>query len=219
MLALATTAVRDKLAAAPRLDDGGLFGTAVFSMATAYHAGDSRAVCRRRPGGRRPAPARLGHSVDAAGADRPVCGAALRHRRHRQTVRADHAGVVVALVALGLPHIAEQPGVLVALTGLRDRVLHAPAAGGVHRARAVVLVVTGGEALYADLGHFGKLPIRIAWYALVMPALVINYFGQGAMLLGDPAAVSNPFYLMAPEWARLPLVFLATAATVIASQA
>ena len=84
---------------------------------------------------------------------------------------------------------------------------------------AVVLVVTGGEALYADLGHFGKLPIRIAWYGLVMPALVINYFGQGAMLLDDPDAMSNPFYLMAPKWAVLPLVVLATAATVIASQA
>jgi KUP system potassium uptake protein len=84
---------------------------------------------------------------------------------------------------------------------------------------AVVLVVTGGEALYADLGHFGKLPIRIAWYGLVMPALVINYFGQGALLLNDPAAVANPFYLMAPKWAGLPLVVLATAATVIASQA
>ena len=84
---------------------------------------------------------------------------------------------------------------------------------------AVVLVVAGGEALYADLGHFGRLPIRIAWYGLVMPALVINYFGQGALLLGDPQAVENPFYLMAPEWSRLPLVILATAATVIASQA
>jgi KUP system potassium uptake protein len=82
-----------------------------------------------------------------------------------------------------------------------------------------VLCVTGAEALYADLGHFGKLPIRIAWYAVVMPALVINYFGQGAMLLANPTAIANPFYLMAPDWARLPLVFLATAATVIASQA
>ena len=79
--------------------------------------------------------------------------------------------------------------------------------------------MTGGEALYADMGHFGKRPIRIAWYGLVMPALVVNYFGQGAMLLQHPEAVENPFYLMAPDWSRLPLVFLATAATVIASQA
>ncbi len=84
---------------------------------------------------------------------------------------------------------------------------------------AVVLVVTGAEALYADLGHFGKKPIRLAWFTVVMPALTLNYFGQGALLLERPEAVSNPFYLMAPGWALFPLVGLATAATVIASQA
>ena len=84
---------------------------------------------------------------------------------------------------------------------------------------AVVLCVTGAEALYADLGHFGKKPIRLAWFSIVMPCLVLNYFGQGALLLANPAAVKNPFYLMAPDWALLPLVGLATAATVIASQA
>ena len=84
---------------------------------------------------------------------------------------------------------------------------------------AVVLCVTGGEALYADMGHFGKKPIRVAWFAVVMPALTLNYFGQGALLLDKPEAVANPFYIMAPEWLLLPLVCLATAATVIASQA
>ncbi len=84
---------------------------------------------------------------------------------------------------------------------------------------AVVLCVTGAEALYADLGHFGKRPIRIAWFSVVMPALTLNYFGQGALLLDDPDAVKNPFYLMAPDWALIPLVGLATMATVIASQA
>jgi KUP system potassium uptake protein len=84
---------------------------------------------------------------------------------------------------------------------------------------AVVLCVTGAEALYADLGHFGKKPIRLAWFSVVMPCLVLNYFGQGALLLNNPAAVKNPFYLMAPDWALLPLVGLATMATVIASQA
>ena len=84
---------------------------------------------------------------------------------------------------------------------------------------AVVLCVTGAEALYADLGHFGKKPIRLAWFAVVMPALTLNYFGQGALLLSNPEAVKNPFYLMAPDWALLPLVVLATMATVIASQA
>ena len=84
---------------------------------------------------------------------------------------------------------------------------------------AVVLCVTGAEALYADMGHFGKRPIRIAWFAVAMPALTLNYFGQGALLLERPDAVKNPFYLMAPDWALVPLVILATAATVIASQA
>ena len=84
---------------------------------------------------------------------------------------------------------------------------------------AVVLCVTGAEALYADLGHFGKKPIRLAWFSIVMPSLVLNYFGQGALLLNNPAAVKNPFFMMAPDWALMPLVGLATLATVIASQA
>ena len=84
---------------------------------------------------------------------------------------------------------------------------------------AIVLCVTGAEALYADLGHFGKRPIRIAWFSVVMPALTLNYFGQGALLLENPEAVKNPFFMMAPEWALVPLVLMATAATVIASQA
>ncbi len=84
---------------------------------------------------------------------------------------------------------------------------------------AVVLCVTGAEALYADMGHFGKSPIRLAWFGVVMPALVLNYFGQGALLLTRPEALKNPFYLMAPQWALIPLILLAAAATVIASQA
>ena len=84
---------------------------------------------------------------------------------------------------------------------------------------SVVLCVTGAEALYADLGHFGKKPIRLAWFSIAMPALTLNYFGQGALLLADPDAVKNPFFMMAPAWALLPLVIMATMATVIASQA
>ncbi|HEY1606331.1 MAG TPA: potassium transporter Kup [Allosphingosinicella sp.] len=84
---------------------------------------------------------------------------------------------------------------------------------------SVVLSVTGAEALYADMGHFGQRPISVAWLYLVFPCLLLNYFGQGALLLGHPSAVQNPFFLMAPEWSRLPLVILATAATIIASQA
>ncbi|MBN8489026.1 MAG: potassium transporter Kup [Burkholderiales bacterium] len=126
----------------------------------------------------------------------------------------------IVLVLLGIPHIVANPAVLVALNPMH--------AAGFFIAQpliafialgAVVLCVTGGEALYADMGHFGKRPIRIAWYGFVMPALVVNYFGQGAMLLKEPEAVGNPFFHMAPEWAQLPLVGLATAATVIASQA
>ncbi|MBS1551174.1 MAG: potassium transporter Kup [Bacteroidetes bacterium] len=84
---------------------------------------------------------------------------------------------------------------------------------------SVFLVVTGGEALYADLGHFGKTPIKLAWFYLVLPCLLINYFGQGALILSNPKAIENPFYYLAPDWALYPLVLLATVATVIASQA
>ncbi|MDT0177536.1 low affinity potassium transporter Kup [Pantoea sp. RRHST58] len=84
---------------------------------------------------------------------------------------------------------------------------------------AVVLAITGVEALYADMGHFGKMPIRIAWFIVVLPSLVLNYFGQGALLLSDPKAIKNPFFLLAPDWALIPLLILATLATVIASQA
>jgi KUP system potassium uptake protein len=84
---------------------------------------------------------------------------------------------------------------------------------------AVFLVVTGGEALYADMGHFGRRPIQLAWFGMVLPGLLLNYFGQGAMLLGEPAHIDNPFYRLAPTWGVFPLVLLATAAAVIASQA
>ncbi|MGO9223212.1 potassium transporter Kup [Mycobacterium sp.] len=84
---------------------------------------------------------------------------------------------------------------------------------------AVVLAVTGAEALYADMGHFGRTPVRRAWLLVVFPACILNYLGQGALILGHPASISNPFFLLAPGWARLPMVFLATVATVIASQA
>ncbi len=84
---------------------------------------------------------------------------------------------------------------------------------------AVVLSITGVEALYADMGHFGKLPIRLAWFSVVLPSLTLNYFGQGALLLKHPEAIKNPFFLLAPEWALIPLLILAALATVIASQA
>jgi KUP system potassium uptake protein len=124
------------------------------------------------------------------------------------------------LAVLGLVHIAANPAVLVALSphhAVAFLVAH-PGVAFVALA-ALVLCVTGAEALYADLGHFGKKPIRLAWFAVVMPALVLNYFGQGAMLLKHPENVGNPFYEMAPAWALYPLIVLATLAAVIASQA
>ena len=126
----------------------------------------------------------------------------------------------VTIAVMGIPHIWAHPEVLGADSphhALRFIFQH-PGTTFVLLG-ALVLCVTGAEALYADLGHFGKKPIRMAWFVLVMPALLINYFGQGAMLIYTPESVSNPFYLMAPKWALVPLVILATAATVIASQA
>jgi KUP system potassium uptake protein len=83
----------------------------------------------------------------------------------------------------------------------------------------VFLAVTGGEAMYADIGHLGRLPIRLGWFVVVLPALVLNYFGQGALLLADSGAIENPFYLLAPGWLHCPLIGFATMATIIASQA
>ncbi|MCC7151642.1 MAG: potassium transporter Kup [Rubrivivax sp.] len=127
---------------------------------------------------------------------------------------------LLVLAALGIAQIVQEPTVLAALLPQHalDFVLRHPHTAFVALG-AVVLCVTGAEALYADLGHFGKLPIRLAWFGLVWPALVLNYFGQGAMLLREPANIRNPFYEMAPQWALLPLILLATAAAVIASQA
>ena len=126
----------------------------------------------------------------------------------------------VTLAVLGALQIAQVPEVLAALNPafaagfIVGSPLRAFLAFG-----AVVLAVTGTEALYADMGHFGKSPIRRAWIVFVMPALVLNYFGQGALLLDDPATIRNPFYLLAPDWALVPLLLLATAAAIIASQA
>ena len=126
----------------------------------------------------------------------------------------------VVLAVLGVVHIVRHPGVLVALSPHHALGLMLAEPGVAFVALgAVVLCVTGAEALYADLGHFGKRPIRLAWFTVVMPALLLNYFGQGAMLLQHPENVANPFYEMAPQWALFPLIGLATAATVIASQA
>ncbi len=124
------------------------------------------------------------------------------------------------LAALGLYHIVDYPSILQALSP-HYAVLFIFANPGTTFIilGAVVLCVTGAEALYADMGHFGKRPIRLAWFSVVMPSLTLNYFGQGALLLKRPETVKNPFYMMAPDWFLIPLVVLATAAAVIASQA
>jgi KUP system potassium uptake protein len=126
----------------------------------------------------------------------------------------------IALAVAGLARIVEYPGVLAALNPahgvsflLNNGLLGFTVLG------LVFLAVTGSEALYADLGHFGRRPIQVAWLGLVLPALTLNYFGQGALVLGNPVAIQNPFFLMFPEWSRWPVLVLTAAATVIASQA
>lgn len=126
----------------------------------------------------------------------------------------------LVLAGLGIYHIAENPFILKAINPyfafafFQEDKFYAFLTMG-----SVVLAMTGAEALYADMGHFGKSPIRIAWVSLVFPALMINYFGQGAFVLSNPEGLENPFFLMAPDWMNWPLVVLATCATIIASQA
>jgi KUP system potassium uptake protein len=124
------------------------------------------------------------------------------------------------LASFGAMAIIEHPAVLAAVNPVYGfNFLLGNSVLGFFALGAVVLCITGAEALYADMGHFGAKPIQYAWLGYVLPALLINYFGQGALLLADPSAVENPFYLLAPDWARYPLVILATVATIIASQA
>jgi len=126
----------------------------------------------------------------------------------------------VAIALAGLYHVVANPRILLAFNpayGVEFLLQHGVI--GLATLGAVFLAVAGAEALYADLSHFGKQPIQYAWVGLVLPALALNYLGQGAAVLADPAMIKNPFYLMYPAWALLPMVLLATAATVIASQA
>ncbi|MEO1766073.1 potassium transporter Kup [Thiobacter aerophilum] len=126
----------------------------------------------------------------------------------------------ITLAVLGIANILTVPKVLTALNPIHALDFFVQHQGYAFLTLgAVVLAVTGAEALYADMGHFGRFPIRLAWFGLVLPALLLNYFGQGALLIRDPEAIRNPFYLQAPDWALYPLIGLATAATIIASQA
>ncbi|AWM89286.1 potassium transporter Kup [Microvirga sp. 17 mud 1-3] len=126
----------------------------------------------------------------------------------------------VLLALGGLRHIADEPGILAALSptyGIVFLATHGTA--GLFALGAVFLAVTGAEALYADLGHFGRRPIQLAWLVFVLPCLALNYFGQGALILAAPEALENPFFLLYPAWSLLPMVGMATVATIIASQA
>jgi len=220
MLALATQAVKDRPALRRRLLVLGIFGTAIFF-------GDGVIT---------PAISVLsaveGLEVAAPGLHRYVVPVTLLVLTALFAAQRFGTGGIgrffgpitalwfLVLALLGLVHVLENPLILVALSphhALRFLTEH-PGVAFVALA-AVVLCVTGAEALYADMGHFGKRPIRLAWFTLVWPALTLNYFGQGALLLARPEAVKNPFYEMAPEWALFPLIGLATLATVIASQA
>ena len=220
MLALASQAVKSRPALRQRLLVVGIFGTAIFF-------GDGVIT---------PAISVLsaveGLEVAAPGLHRYVVPVTLvvltllfSAQRFGTAVVGRMFGPVTllwfaVLTALGLPHVLRHPEVLAALSPHHALFFFIAQPGTAFLALgAVVLCVTGAEALYADLGHFGKRPVRLAWFWVVMPALVINYFGQGAMLLRHPGNVGNPFYEMAPPWALFPLITLATLAAVIASQA
>jgi len=126
----------------------------------------------------------------------------------------------VCITLLGIGGISGNPGVLKAMNPWHAvEFFSRHGVAGVVVLASVVLVVTGGEALYADMGHFGKRPIRVAWFGMVLPALVLNYFGQGALLLRDPGAIENPFYSLVPGWALYPMILIATGAAITASQA
>ncbi len=153
-----------------------------------------------------------------------LCGLFWIQRRGTEIIGALFGPIMcvwfATLAVLGIVNILHEPAVLVALSPTYGAALIIQHPWESFLALgAIFLAVTGGEALYADMGHFGRFPIRLGWFFLVLPALVLNYCGQAALLLHNPASVANPFYLLAPDWALIPMVVLSTAATVIASQA
>ena len=220
MLALASQAVKDRPALRRRLLMLGIFGTAIFF-------GDgvitpAITVLGAIEGLKVAAPGMHAYVVPVSLA---VLTALFMVQRHGTGNIGKFFGPVMVLwfavlAVLGLQHIWQNPAILWALSPhyALAFLLGNPAVAFIALG-SVVLCVTGAEALYADMGHFGKKPIRLAWFSLAMPALVLNYFGQGAMLLELPEKVGNPFFEMAPTWALYPLIGLATCAAVIASQA
>ncbi|MEO6362018.1 MAG: potassium transporter Kup [Caldimonas sp.] len=220
MLALASQAVRDRPALRRRLLVVGIFGTAIFFGDGVITPAIS--VLGAVEGLEVAAPALHAYIV-------PITLVILTGLFMFQRFGTARVGKLfgpvmvvwfIVIATMGVVHIAANPAVLRALSphyALGFLFGH-PGVAFVALG-AVVLTVTGAEALYADMGHFGKRPIRTAWFAVAMPALVLNYFGQGAMLLAEPAKVRNPFFEMAPSWALYPLIVLAACAAVIASQA
>ena len=220
MLALASQAVKDRPSLRRKLLFVGIFGTAIFF-------GDGVIT---------PAISVLG-AVEGLTVAAPqlhswvvpitlvVLTALFMFQRHGTERVGKLFGPVMAvwfavIAVLGVFHIGDNPAILKALSPHYALIfLFAHSKVAFVALGAVVLCVTGAEALYADMGHFGKRPIRLAWFGMAMPALLLNYFGQGAMLLADPGKVGNPFFEMAPAWALYPLVAMATCAAVIASQA
>ena len=220
MLALASTAVRGRPELRRRLLFLGIFGTAIFFGDGVITPAIS--VLSAVEGLEVAAPSLHKYIVPVT---LIVLTALFMVQRHGTASVGKMFGPVMVLwfgvlTVLGLQHIAQNPAILWALSPHYALVflLGNPAVAFIALG-SVVLCVTGAEALYADMGHFGKRPIRLAWFSLAMPALVLNYFGQGAMLLQHPGNVGNPFFEMAPTWALYPLIGLATCATVIASQA
>jgi KUP system potassium uptake protein len=220
MLALASRAVKDRPRTRRALLIIGIFGTAIFF-------GDGVIT---------PAISVLsaveGLKVAAPGMDRLVIPVTLVVLTALFLVQKHGTGGIgryfgpitciwfIILAVLGIDHIIDKPEVLAALSPHHALLfIWAQPGAAFFSLGAIILCATGAEALYADLGHFGRTPIRLAWFSLVMPALVLNYFGQGAMLLEHPENVVNPFFEMAPHWALYPLVAMATCATFIASQA
>ena len=220
MLALASRAVKDRPALRRRLLFVGIFGTAIFFGDGVITPAIS--VLGAVEGLQVAAPALHSWIVPIT---LVILALLFMFQRHGTERVGRLFGPVmvcwfVVITLLGLVHIGDNIGILRALSPhyallflWRQPTVAFVALG------AVVLCVTGAEALYADMGHFGKRPIRLAWFGMAMPALVINYFGQGAMLLAEPGKVGNPFFEMAPTWALYPLIALATCAAVIASQA
>ncbi len=220
MLALASQAVKERPVLRKRLLMLGIFGTAIFFGDGVITPAVS--VLGALEGLEVAAPALHAYIVPLS---LLVVTVLFVVQRHGTSGIGKFFGPITALwfvviAMLGIVHIVQNPVVIWALSphhALRFLLFH-PGTAFIALG-SVVLCVTGAEALYADLGHFGKRPIRTAWFSLVMPALVLNYFGQGALLLESPEKVGNPFYEMAPAWALYPLIVLASMAAVIASQA